>query len=190
MKSFFIHIIFLLLFHFPIEGQKSSRLQNSNDFESSEIKIKTVQNFLSWYKLNYKRSMAYKMVETDNTGYYKVNIKDCTAFFIFIQTSGLISNQYVDDWCKYCTSQNEKFVISPQNEGPPEGFDMDLVLLNQEPEETFKSFTKFKYSVVNTNPNSSTVYADTGWPDWVYVFELSRIKSKWYIDYISIKEPD
>jgi hypothetical protein len=189
MKSFFIHIGFLLLLHFQVVGQKSTNPQKLSTLENTGSKIKTVQKFLSWYKLNYKRTTGYKMVYTEKSGYYKVNIKECTGFFKDLQTSGFISPQYVKVWCEYCTSQNEKFAISPQNEGPPEGFDMDLVLLNQEPEETFKHYTHFKYSIADINHTTSIVYADTGWPDMIYVFELSRIKNKWYIDYISIKEP-
>lgn len=67
---------------------------------------------------------------------------------------------------------------------------MDLVLLTQEPEEVFKTYKTMKYSIEEENLSSAIVLVDTGWPDWVYVFELSQSKGTWYIDYISIQEPE
>lgn len=170
------------------QGKNASVRLDGNKTQGEPIK--TVLTFIDWYRTHYRDLYTYQMTYTDSTGNYRVNIKDCKKYFESLKSSGCISDEYVRLWSEYCISKNESFLISPQNEGPPEGFDMDLVLLTQEPEEIFKIYKTMKYTIVEENQDSSVILGDTGWPDWVYVFELSHIQGRWYIDYISIQEPE
>lgn len=190
MKYFIL--LFSIIYFQPCfiiaQGKSSSTTIKAKKTDSTPIK--TIQNFLDWYKRNYKTLYKYSMTYSDSLGNYRVNIKDCTNYFSSLTSSGCISEEYVRLWSDYCLSQDQKFMISPQNEGPPEGFDMDLVLHTQEPDEVTKHFMNFKYITEKSAKSEAIVLMDTGWPDWIYVFELSKIKGRWYIDYISLKEPD
>lgn len=188
---FFIVVIYILIMPSDLLIAQVKNSQTATKSKAnSQTPTKTVQNFFGWYKENYRQLYKYKMTYADTTGNYRVDIKDCTGYFNALLTSGCISQEYVRLWSDYCKSQDEKFIISPQNEGPPEGFDMDLVLHTQEPDEVTKHYESFKYTVSKIEKSSAVIFVDTGWPDWVYVFELSKIKDRWYIDYISIKEPE
>lgn len=183
----FLPLIIIIFFALPQFGTAQDKKAPTKTNISSPLQ--SVRGFLKWYGDNYRRMYKYRMTYTDTTGNYRVNIPECTGYFKELLSSGYISHEYVRLWCDYCLSEDEKFIISPQNEGPPEGFDMDLVLLTQEPDEVTKNYNKFSYRTEKTDSTSAVVIADTGWRDWVYVFELSKIKNRWYIDYISIKEP-
>jgi hypothetical protein len=187
---FLIVVICLLIMPSDLIIAQVKKTNNTTKSKApSQTPIKTIQNFLSWYKMNYKRRNQYKMTYTDSNGNFRVDIKDCSGYFTDLLSSGCISQEYVRLWSDYCKSQDEKFIISPQNEGPPEGFDMDLVLHTQEPDEVTKHYKKFKYIESKIEKSKAVIFVDTEWPDWIYVFELSKIKDHWYIDYISIKEP-
>ena len=187
-------IIFFCLITMPFTSSiAQNKKSNTTTPKSTTVgltPITIVQNFLGWYKDHYRRLYKYKMTYIDTAGNYRVNIKDCNAYFNEILASGYVSQEYRRLWSDYCTSQDEKFIISPQNEGPPEGFDMDLVLHTQEPDEVTQNYKNFKYKVDKINASNAVILVDTNWPDWVYVFELSKTKDRWCIDYISIKEPD
>ena len=190
MKYF---ILFFSIIYFQpdlinAQAKSSSSIDKAKTIDS--IPIKTIQKFLAWYKLNYKSLYKYSMTYPDSLGNYRVNINDCSGYFSALTSSGCISKEYVRVWSNYCLSQDQKFIISPQNEGPPIGFDMDLVLLTQEPETITNQYKNFNYVTGKIGKSEATILMDTGWPDWIYIFELSKIKGQWYIDYISLKEPD
>ena len=190
MKSF---LLVLALGIYPLFISLSRESIEHHTFQkegTEQSPISTIKAFLDWYGKNYKSLYRFNVTYTDTLGNYRVNIPDCTRYFNSLTTSGFISQEYVRLWSDYCVSQDQKFVITPQNEGPPEGFDIDLVLLTQEPEEVTKQYNNFSYVISKTDASTSTILVDTRWPDWVYVFELSKINERWYIDYISIKEPE
>lgn len=188
--KYFILLFWIIYFQPNIitaQGKTTATTQKAR--VSVSAPVRSIQKFLGWYKNNYRALYKYRMTYTDSTGNYRVNIKDCTSYFSALTSSGFISKEYVRLWSDYCLSQDQKFLISPQNEGPPEGFDMDLVLHTQEPDEVTKHFMNFKYITEKSDKSEAIILVDTGWPDWIYVFELSKIKGRWYIDYISLKEP-
>ncbi|HRD08743.1 MAG TPA: hypothetical protein PK037_14285, partial [Saprospiraceae bacterium] len=83
---------------------------------------------------------------------------------------------------EYFTSKAVYWESSPQNEGPPEGFDYDLVLLTQEPELFYEDPKKLSFDVVEMEKDFAVI---TTTADWPLYFEMTKRKGIWMIDYIS-----
>lgn len=189
MKLYHTFSVFFLL----AQGILAQKPQTTTEPHANQHHLdqkEVVQAFLNWYKDNYTLQYRYNMIVTDTSGNYQVDKTACSQYLDVLKSSGFISDEYLKLWNRYFDDQAEKFKINPQIEGPPEGFDFDLVLSSQEPEEVFKILEKLKFYTQKKSQNKSEIIVDTGWPDHLYLFELGRIKDRWFIDYISLKEPE
>ncbi len=148
---------------------------------------KTIKGFLTWYKVNYAKANGFKLTYADAKGNYQVDSKECEKYLQFLKSSGHISESYIVDWRKYFDSKVEYFKDNIQNEGPPEGFSMDLVLITQEPELILNAIDKLKFKTKEID-DSSAVIEVTG--ESMYEFELSKKDGLWKIDYISTENYD
>jgi hypothetical protein len=190
MNYFLISCCLIMLLPSNSEAQMSD---SGNDIKSKHNNTEptgVIYGFLEWYKNNYIRLYEYRLTVTDSSGNYQVDKKACEGYLSELKASGFISDEYLKLWNRYFDDQSVKFKMYTQNEGPPEGFDFDLVLHTQEPEVVCKVLKNMKFTYKEKSDGKVVVHADTGWPDWIYVFELTRINHHWYIDYISLKEPE
>ncbi len=183
-------IISCFLVSTSVVAQNSNSVVKSNISKDRTAIVGVFNNFLRWYKKNYKPLYHYKMVIHDSVGNYQVDISACRNFLLKIKKSGCVSDEYIKLWNQYFESQAERFKTYPQNEGPPEGFDMDLVLLTQEPDLLLDNIKKLKYTVVFIRKDTAEIWVHTPWETWNYRIELSKIYNHWYIDYLSFKEPE
>ena len=142
----------------------------------------TVIDFLKWYKKNYEEANSFGLTYQDKQGYYHVSLKECESYLNFLKSSGFISDTYVNEWTKYFKDKAEYMENNLQNEGPPEGFEFDLVWITQEPEELLKAIDSLKL-VVGTNDGKQALLQMAG--DWGYEIELEKVEGIWLIAYIS-----
>ncbi|MDQ3142365.1 MAG: hypothetical protein M3Q56_08995 [Bacteroidota bacterium] len=160
-----------------IEDAKSIGVEN----DSLSI-FKTVNKFLQWYKVNYKVANAFKFTFTDSKGNYQVNMKECNKYLAYLQSSLFISDTYVQEWKKYFEMKVEYFAAYPMKEGPPEGFDVDLILMTQEPELVLNNIKNLPMKIAELTPDKAILHIEA---DYGYEIDLSRVSGKWKIDYIS-----
>lgn len=167
-----------------LEAQKPM-LHASNDTLET---INSIKGFLKWYKHHYTTVNNFLLTTSDSKGYYMVDEKACENYLSFLKSSGYISESYISDWRKYFTSKVQFFKEQPQNEGPPEGFDMDLVLLTQEPEYILNDIDKLKFKTTTIKGNTAVIEVSNAYS--MYDFEMSKIDGKWIIDYIATQNYD
>jgi hypothetical protein len=158
--------------------------------KDSGLIVNRVYGFIKWYKINYKQINNFPLTYVDASNNYQVNLINCDKYLAQLKSSKFISQEYIRLWREYFQSKAENFKTNVQNEGPPEGFDFDFVLHSQEPELIFQGLEKLKYTIEEMNNSKAVIIVHTEWEDWKYAVELSKIKNLWYIDYISLKEPD
>lgn len=175
-------------------GISSDTARNSKMSEQPDsIQIKnTILAFLSWYKANMMSEQnQYKFIVPDAKGMYSIDKKASEDYLSFLKSSGQISDQYLNEWRKYFTDRAKYFSENPSNEGPPEGFDMDLVLITQEPELVLDSLNQLKFQIKSMEHSKATMNV-SGNPQYNidYDFEMSKINEKWYIDYIATMNYD
>jgi hypothetical protein len=158
--------------------------QGNND---TVFLINSIKHFLTWYKVNYAKANGFKFTYSDVKGNYQVDITECEKYLQFLQSSGYISENYTADWRKYFDSKVEYFKDTPQNEGPPDGFGMDLVLLTQEPELILNAIDKLQFKTKEIK-NINAIIEVSG--ESMYEFEMSKIDGQWIIDYIATQNYD
>ncbi|MFZ1704194.1 MAG: hypothetical protein WAT79_07595 [Saprospiraceae bacterium] len=149
--------------------------------------VHTIQSFLHWYQKNYDEVQTFRLTFTNKSGQYQVDTTACNAYLKYLQSSGYLSEVYVGLWRDYFTSKAESFVQFPQFEGPPEGFDFDLIVLTQEPELLLNFIENLTFEIVASTKNKAVVLASGEWP---YLFEMNKEGGRWLIEYISIREPE
>lgn len=153
------------------------------DHKDSINMVKTIQGFLHWYKDNYNKSAGFRLVGTDKNGYYFVDKKACKKYLKHIKSSGFTSDTYIQRWQKYFSEMAINFKANPQNEGPPEGFDYDLISGTQEPELFYSPSENLKLSITKIEKYKVVIRTID---IWVHQFTLSESKGKWKIDDIEI----
>jgi hypothetical protein len=121
MKNLLIVFFLLVLSTSPIFGQSQG-----------QEPIRTVVNFLKWYRVQQGRLNNIPMVnkvgrQNESTNYY-INFKQTERYLSELRRSGFISDRYIRRWRAYFKECNENFRKNPQDDGPPDGFEFDLVM--------------------------------------------------------------
>ena len=88
---------------------------------------------------------------------------------------------------KYFTDKASYLKENLQNEGPPEGFEFDLILITQEPELILNAIEKLEFVVLEAK-NNKAVMQISG--DGKYNIDMTKKKGKWKIDYIATENYD
>lgn len=153
-----------------------------NPPKDSAQAVQCIISFLDWYKKNYSSINEKGLSYADKDGWYKVDTIACRQYLDRLMHSGYFTNNYKKLWQEYFTSKAVYWESSPQNEGPPEGFDYDLVLLTQEPELFYEDPKKLSFDVVEMEKDFAVI---TTTADWPLYFEMTKRKGIWMIDYIS-----
>ncbi len=158
-------------------------------FSDSTKMVQTVKQFIRWYKHNYQKMYSRPLVKKDTDGNYEVDLPECKRFLETLRSSGFISNTYCSLREQYFTDKQKNFKEFPQNEGPPEGFDFDLVLITQEPEYIWNGIDTFQYPILQLSDGKGIVGMKGGY-DFDYEFELGKENGIWKIDYIATPNYD
>lgn len=163
-------------------------------YSSIKEPSQTAYHFLLWYKKN-RGSVGYmNLVENadaqDTTQFYAVDFAATEEYLAEINKSGLVSKAYLAKWQKYFRQKADSLRVHPQNDGPPSGFEFDLVTNSQEPEIYLDNPQKATQRTALITPTQAVVRLDfttqKEYPDYRF-FYLSRTKSRWLIDSIIVK---
>ncbi len=144
--------------------------------------VTTIVNFLNWYRTHYKEINEKGLSYADKNGWYKVDTLSCREYLNKLMKSNFFTPNYKKLWQDYFVSKAGYWESSPQNEGPPEGFDYDLVLLTQEPELFYNKPESLAFKVIEQSQDFIVIGVTA---DWTLYFEMTQHKGKWIIDYIS-----
>tara|TARA_R110000868_G_scaffold173512_2_gene409651 strand:- start:1188 stop:1811 length:624 start_codon:yes stop_codon:yes gene_type:complete len=107
----------------------------SNDNEILAIKIK---EFINWYGKNQTKLSKIELVNNsrneinDTTKFYSVNFENTEKYLAEFKKSGLFSEKYIESQRKYFKNCESDFKAEPENDGPPSGFDYDIVMKSQD----------------------------------------------------------
>lgn len=96
--------------------------------------VDTTLAFFDWYKANMNRLAQIHMVNQVEGTPYSVDKAGCEQFLDELRKSGLVTEGYLSGHRADFQRYQQQFEAEPQTEGPPMGFDMDLVMMSQEPD--------------------------------------------------------
>lgn len=93
----------------------------------------------------------------DSSKFYSINFKATEKYLNGLKQSGFVSEDFLNNWRQYFKQAEEQFKTNPQNDGPPEGFEYDFVLLSQEIDDDLTNTNKAKVLSNSTQDTSATV---------------------------------
>lgn len=159
------------------QAPKTERLTATD----SVVVTQTVITFLTWYKAHIETANQIQLVNQVPGKPYSVNLKNGERYLAYLRTSNLLTDSYLDEWRLFFNQRNEGFLANPQVEGPPTGFEYDLVLLNQDVDQQLKLLKSLKIEKVTVaRPQATVQFSLLG----VYEFRLVRRNNRWLINEI------
>ena len=163
---------------------------NVDDESLSKEPVKTVVDFLRWYKkdhgaLDQLHLVQHAGAEYDSTKFYAVNFVETEKYLDTLRASGYVSEKYLNKWRAYFKEQDDFMTKNPQNDGPPYGFEYDLVLMTQEVDQAMGAIDSLQVTDVNGSGDSAVVNVDIMTQ---LAFTLTKANGKWLIDDIANEE--
>ncbi|MEO7045416.1 MAG: hypothetical protein ABI091_08950 [Ferruginibacter sp.] len=145
-----------------------------------------IVQFLKWYKINLNKANNFPILVKDSADNYMVNKAACTDYLNFLKTSQCISQKYVEYWKVFFNDKASELRDHPIQSDIPEGFDMDLVLITQEPDIILNKIGNLKFKIVSMNEKVALIGVRLPSDKSVqYEFEMYKSKAGWQIGYIS-----
>jgi hypothetical protein len=151
--------------------------------ESLTIRIK---EFINWYGKNQTKLSQIELVNNsrgeiiDSTKFYSVNFENTEKYLTQFKKSGLFSEKYIESQRKYFKDCESDFIAEPENDGPPSGFDYDIVMKSQD-FEIKELIRDLKVKNLTVTEKTAKLTADFG----IYYklnFTLSKENEVWKID--------
>lgn len=139
----------------------------------------TVRSFLYWYRKNIERLNTIQLVDQSANKPYSINKMNVATYLFELKKSGYLSEKFLNSIKHYIDMCSANLLKIKQIEGPPEGFDMDMVLLMQDYESDFKLLDKAKTSSLTKTKIKFTFASEN-----FLVFHLAQTKDKWLIQSI------
>ena len=164
--------------HANYEDKLAMAMPVPND---SEMARQAVNNFLSWYKNNVRTANSIQLVNQEPGKPYSVNFKNGERYLTFLRGSKLLTDHYLNEWRIFFKERDQGFRLSQQVEGPPTGFDYDLVLLNQDVDMQLNSLNTLQIGEIKIHKDRATVSLKL---QDDYEFRLVRQDRQWFIDEI------
>jgi hypothetical protein len=150
-----------------------------------------VKDYLHWYAAHHDEFNANFITGgLDSTSFYAVDVTAANDWLARLGQSKHFSAAYVQGWRDYIGRYADTLRRHPQNDGPPEGFSYDLLLLSQEADTRLEELQKGTMQTNYSTKDIATVQArgqqHEGWREGLD-FTLSRNKAgKWLIDSIEV----
>lgn len=149
---------------------------------------KTIMGFLTWYRDN-QVIQTFKLVDNSNnipfdpTLFYAVNFSETERYLAALKASGYVSEKYLDQWRAYFKKCDREFTKNPANDGPPEGFEYDFIMLSQDYEDDLRDLEQAK--VLTQFVFEKRAYAKIRFLHGnILTYELSKEGKDWKIDRI------
>jgi len=185
MKSIknFITILAAVVFLVFIPCTTNSQTGKEIQPDLTKEPVKTVVDFLKWYRENHEKISKIQMVNMppveDTNSFYTVNFEEIEGYLTLLKKSGFVSDRYLQQWRDYFKKASKKLEENPMNDGPPGGFEFDFVLWTQEIDETLEAVNDPKLISSKITQNKAVVKIDILMR---LEFKLSKQNGKWRID--------
>ncbi len=191
MKKQLIFILMALLCFTACRQKPSENMENGS--AALNVKdtiegdaVKTVAGFLHWYRENMQQLNRINMVKNsdragDTSVFYSVDFQATEKYLKELEKGGFLSADYLNAQRKYFMDCEDYFKKNPENDGPPHGFDYDLIMLSQEYDEALAHLEKAQMSLTKAGATGALVRSDFG-NGYSLTYTLNNKNGKWLID--------
>ncbi|MES1181996.1 MAG: hypothetical protein ABUL44_04285 [Flavobacterium sp.] len=176
----------------PVTKEISSTNNKTNILANDSLEAnQRIISFLQWYKINLNKANNFPLLGKDSKGYYIVNKKACADYLDYLESSRSISTTYIGYWKRFFDDKAITLQKDKIKTDVPEGFDMDFVLITQEPEIILNNIDSLQFTTVSLNSTMALIGVNLPSDDSVqYEFEMRKNAGIWQIDYISTPNYD
>ncbi|RYY60030.1 MAG: hypothetical protein EOO05_11370 [Chitinophagaceae bacterium] len=148
--------------------------------------VNSIREFLGWYRNNQQKANSFRFLGKDREGYYCLDTAAVSGYLSFLKQSGYFSASYLNIWKVFFNDRAVSLREEKMKEDQPEGFDLDLVLITQEPELITDHIGELKWKMISMNRDVVLVSCvSPGNQGLAYEFEMYRNDRSWLIGYIS-----
>lgn len=144
-----------------------------------ETPLATALGFIGWYRANYDRVNAIPIVNQNEGENYSVNFEEVDKYLALLKSSGYLADEYEQNYRDYFQSADQNLKKDPVMEGPPPGFEFDLIVWTQEPEIVLNDTLP---SVVSEVPTPGRTMLKLSYGKVMALnFEMVNVDGKWLI---------
>ena len=148
----------------------------------------TVILFLKWYRDNEERLQKFYVVGgglPESGTFYYIDFPVAERYLGELRSSRFLSDAFINDLMAYYQQCNLYLKNHPVDDGPPPGFEADLIMKSQDYMDVWESLDHPKKIEQNIQGNNAVVrIAFNGYHYETYF--LSRSPSRWLIDSIGV----
>jgi hypothetical protein len=168
------------------QAEQISQKQTNADENKKPAPATIVIDFLKWYRDHFQELNQITLVNQINlaaseTGNYSVNFEGTEQYLTAFEQSGYVTSGYIERWQDYFQKQEQHFKATPQNEGPPEGFDFDFVFWSQDFEQEMTQLDQLTITTLESTDQKVTLLA--AFPtSYQLKFFLVKQGDQWLID--------
>lgn len=150
-----------------------------------------IVQFLKWYKINLNKANNFPILVKDSADNFMVDKVASTGYLNFLKSSQCISQKYIEYWKVFFDDKASELRDHPIQSDIPEGFDMDFVLITQEPDIILNKIGNLKFKIISMNEKVAFIGVRLPSDKSVqYEFEMYKTKAGWQIGYISTPNYD
>jgi len=190
LEKTFITFVLLFCSCFSYARQLNSEemmIAKNNPVPAQQVIIQ----FLKWYKTNLNKANNFPILVKDSADNFMVNKAASTSYLNFLKSSQCISQKYIEYWKVFFDDKASELRDHPIQSDIPEGFDMDFVLITQEPDIILNKIANLKFKIVSMNEKVALIGVTLPSDKSVqYEFEMYKSKAGWQIGYISTPNYD
>lgn len=181
MQRFILGLLAVLMFAAADQRTGAPPVKKTPRAVDSTRAVRAVTGFLRWYKIHIDSSSRIILVRQRPQEPYSVDLKKGEQYLAHLRSSGFLTEAYLGEWRQYFRDRNEGFRAHPQTEGPPLGFEYDLVLLSQDVDQQLKELSTLKINEVSIRKDRATVQFTLLFE---YEIRLRRQNNRWVINEI------
>lgn len=159
----FIQLICVVLFVTSCQAQvkkQEKNIANNKQEIVREAPITFIKRFLVWYKDNYTQLNSLEIVKKDDKDNYTVDFNKSKLYLANLNKGGFFDEEFISNLSKHFDKCEKRFTEDPQNDGPPQGFDYDLILLTQDIQSVFDKISTLKIIEEKATDNKASVKID------------------------------
>ena len=147
--------------------------------------------FLKWYKLNLNKANSFPILIKDSANNFMINKSASAKYLALLKSSGCLSPTYIAYWKSFFDDQAIGLRNNPIQSDIPDYFDLDFILITQEPELVLDHINEIKFKTIFIRKNEANITFVGPQKDAVqYMYEMHKTAAGWQIDYISTPDND
>lgn len=137
---------------------------------------------MGWYRANYDKVNAIPVVNQKDGENYTVNFEEVDRYLALLKSSGYLADEFEYNFRQYFQSADQNLRANPVMEGPPPGFEYDLIIWTQEPEVVLNDTVP---AIVSEQPAQGRTTLNLAYGKVMNLqFRLVQVDGKWLIESI------